>query len=1121
MRFLILGPLEARDGGGPVALGGPQQRAVLAILLLHVNEVVSRDRLIEGLWGEAPPKSAGHTLESYISRLRKALGANGNEAELLTRPHGYSLNADAEQIDAHLFEDLVADGRRQLAAGAPHEAASSLEEALGLFRGPPLDDLAFFPFARAAAQHLEEARLAALQDRIEADLESGRDSDLIPELYALAEEHPLVERIHGQLMLALYRAGRQAEALDVYRTLRRTLVDELGIEPGSSIRELHEAILRQDRLDVANRESSSAAAGRERSRAALRPRGFSRLRFATVITIGVLATGAVAAILAVIGGGTSGAELATGDSVAILDPAQGGLVGEVGLDGPPGQAVRGAGALWVSLFEDHSVARVDPDTKRVEETIAVGSGPSAMAFGSDALWVANSLDGTVSRIDPTTNRVVDTIPVGNGPSSLAFGDGSLWVANARANEIAELEGVSGEVTRRIPLPAAPTGVAFASGALWASSQSVGSVFRIAARSNDVAEIHVGTGPAGIAAGDGAVWVANTLDGTVSRIDPSRGAVTTTLPVGNGPLAVDVASGSVWVANEFDGTLSRIDAREGEVTQTIAVGEQPQGVAAGTGDISIPIQATSAGHRGGTLRIAASPPSFDTVDPAIHNFLSPAQLLGMTNDGLVTLKHVGGSTGDQLVPDLALTLPTPTDAGRTYRFQLRGGIRYSTGAVLRPIDFRRAIERDFELGSPGAIFYLGLVGGRRCAHRPSQCDLSEGIEVDDAANTVTFRLVEPDPDFLYKLIPPYAAAVPAGVSAQDVGRKAVPATGPYMIDRYVPGRELRLVRNPYFREWSHAARPDGFVDRIVFRLGIDPDRAVTEVENGQADTGIYEVPYAPPGDRLHELLTRYSAQVHINPLPELHYFIMNTREPPFDDVRVRRALNYAIDRNVLVDLNGGPELARPTCQVLPPSIEGHKPYCPYTVNRSPAGTYSGPDLAKARRLVAASGTRGMRVTVVTDPHLPDTRYVVSVLRTLGYRVSARPVAGQRYNRVASNTRNRTQISVGGTLTDYPAPSNIIQTWLSCESFRPNSDLNHNRAGFCDPAVDTGIARALGLETASPQAAHRQWARVDRTVVDQAPWLPTVNLNTVDFVSKRVGNYQFNPQWGLLLDQVWVR
>jgi YVTN family beta-propeller protein len=1114
MEFLILGPLEVRDGGRAIVLGGPQQRALLAMLLLNANEVVSRDRLVEGLWGEHPPKSAGHIIESYVSRLRRALGGNG--MQLVTKTNGYSLQADGDQLDLHRFDTLVAEGRRQLAGGDSEAAAESLARALDLFRGPPLDDLAFLPFAQPEAGRLEELRLSALQDRIEAELESGRDGDLIGELSMLAKEHPFVERIHGQLMLALYRAGRQAEALDTYRRLRRTLVDELGIEPSSSLRELHQAILQQEPLRGARPLPSEGVTSHPAP-------GRTGRRRTSVAVIGCIAVLGVLGLMIQSLLDDSGARggLTTGNSVAVLDSADGGFDGEAGLPGSPADVARGSGAIWVSQAEEHSLLRMDPRSMRVEQTIPVGRGPSAIAIGGGDVWVANSLDGTISRIDPSVSRVVDTVTVGDGPSSLAFGHGSLWVADTRGHQLVRVDGVSGQPLDRTALPAAPTGVTYTAGAAWVSSESVGRVFRVAPDSNDIAEISVGTGPTGIAAGEGAIWVANTLDGTISRIDPGSRAVTTTLPVGNGPVGVGLGSGSAWVANEFDGTVSRIDAAESEVVQTIDVGNRPQGVDVESGEVWVAVRASSASRRGGTLRVASSQPAFDAIDPAIQNFLSPAQLLGMTNDGLVTLKHVGGSTGTQLVPDLAATLPSPTNADRTYRFQVRSGIRYSTGAVVEPLDFRRAIERDFKLGSPGARLYGGIVGGARCMTRPNNCDLSRGILVNEAANTVTFRLAAPDPDFLHKLTLPYAAAVPAGVSVREVSRRPIPATGPYMIDSYVPGSQLRLVRNPYFREWSNAAQPDGYVDRIVFELGIDPDRAVTAIERGRVDYGIYEVPFTPPGNRLHELLTRYPGQVHVNPLPQVHYLIMNTRLPPFDDVRVRRALNFAIDRNVLVELNGGPDAARPTCQALPPGLPGYVRYCPYTVNPSRSGAYGGPDLAKATRLVHRSGTAGMRVTVLTDPHLRDTTYLISVLRKLGYRASARPVGGERYNHLASNSDSRTQISVGGTLTDYPAPSNIIQTWLSCGSFRPRSDLNANRAGFCDPAVDEGIERALALETFDPDAANRLWAQIDRRIVDQAPWLPTLNLNTIDFVSQRVGNYEFHPQWGMLLDQLWVK
>jgi YVTN family beta-propeller protein len=563
MDFLLLGPLEVRDRSRVIALGGRQQRAVLAMLLLRANEAVSRDLLVEGIWAERPPKSAGHIIESYVSRLRRTLAANGRTAEILTQPHGYALRVDAARLDLRRFEHLVSEGRARLEAGEAAGASHSLESALRLFRGPPLDDLASFPFADSEVRRVEELRLAALEGRIEALLASGRDGDLIAELSVLAEEHPFMEGFHGQLMRALYGAGRQAEALAVYRDLRRRLVDELGIEPSASLRRLELAMLRQEPVEPASVSRvlvpAEASAPATPDRPPVIRRRTLRKRLWTGLAAVAVAAGVAAVAVAVLRGGDDvGSPVAGGDSIAFIDPRDAAIRGGAALRAPPGEVASGAGAVWVSQFEAQSVVRLDPRTMRQRQTIPVGSGASGMTFGNGSLWVANSLDGTVARIDPDTDRVVDTIAVGDGPAALAFGGGAVWVANAHAHEVARLDGLTGEVTTRIPLPARPTGIAYARGALWITSQPVGSVFRVDPVSGDISQIHVGTGPTDIAAGAGAVWVANTLDGTVSRISRETGVVTATLSVGNGPRDLDVEARAVWVANEFDGTIARID-----------------------------------------------------------------------------------------------------------------------------------------------------------------------------------------------------------------------------------------------------------------------------------------------------------------------------------------------------------------------------------------------------------------------------------------------------------------------------------------------------------------------------------------------------------------------------------
>jgi DNA-binding SARP family transcriptional activator len=250
VEFVILGPLEARADDRGLALGGPKQRAVLAMLLLQANQPVSRDRLIDGLWGESPPRTAAHTLDDYVSRLRRTLGAD----RIDRRPAGYLIRVEPGELDLERFEALLEQGRSAAAAGDAAQASDVLSKALGLWRGRALADLASEPFAVSESERLGERRLLALEARIDADLAIGRGRDLVGELERLVAAHPFRERPLGQLMLSLYRGGRQAEALAAYQAFRRRSVEELGIEPGQALRKLEQAILRQDSsLDLPSR----------------------------------------------------------------------------------------------------------------------------------------------------------------------------------------------------------------------------------------------------------------------------------------------------------------------------------------------------------------------------------------------------------------------------------------------------------------------------------------------------------------------------------------------------------------------------------------------------------------------------------------------------------------------------------------------------------------------------------------------------------------------------------------------------------------------------------------------------------------------------------------------------
>jgi DNA-binding SARP family transcriptional activator len=252
VEFGILGPLEVRDGDRALALTGAKQRALLVVLLLHANEVVSSDRLLDELWGEEPPGSGATALQVLVSRLRDALGPG--EAQLVTRAPGYVLEVERRELDLYRFEDLL-----EAAVDAEADVASGkLREALALWRGPALIEFSYEGFAQSAIGRLGELRLVALERRIEADLSMGRHAELVGELDALVAEHPLRERFRLQLMLALYRSGRQAEALDAYKAARRALIEELGIEPSPALQELEREVLRQDpALDLAQLEVPS------------------------------------------------------------------------------------------------------------------------------------------------------------------------------------------------------------------------------------------------------------------------------------------------------------------------------------------------------------------------------------------------------------------------------------------------------------------------------------------------------------------------------------------------------------------------------------------------------------------------------------------------------------------------------------------------------------------------------------------------------------------------------------------------------------------------------------------------------------------------------------------------
>ncbi len=541
MEIHILGPLEASEDGQSLDLGPPKQRALLALLVLHRDEVVSADRLIDELWAGRPPAAAGKSIQVYVSQLRKNLGADAIES----RAGGYRLSLAA---DVDRFDRLAEEGRDLLHRGEPRRAADVLREALSLWRGPPLADVAYESFAQGEIARLEEVRLSTLEERIEADLADGRQAELVPELQGLVHDNPLRERLRAQLMLALYRTSRQAEALEAYRNGRRILKDELGLEPSRELQQLEQAILRQD----------EALGSATRPRLRLLPGARRGYAFGVAALVAAVAA-ALAVGLTRSGGGVSVAP----ESLAVVDPATNRIVGDVQLHSLPNSVAVGGGSVWATSTEDRTLFRVDPRQRTIVKTIALPGAPTTVAFGAGAVWLPYLVreagavdpfagDGAVLRVDSRYGYSQKTIKTGeelgndfNDP--IAASQKDVWVVDP-PGAVTRIDAASSAVAGKWRFPRAYA-VAVGNGAAWVLTGD--GVARITATSGSKpAMISLGSTVSGgssltadaIALGAGSVWTANFLQrescepmlsrcpqaGNVFRIDPQTNIVEQTI-----------------------------------------------------------------------------------------------------------------------------------------------------------------------------------------------------------------------------------------------------------------------------------------------------------------------------------------------------------------------------------------------------------------------------------------------------------------------------------------------------------------------------------------------------------------------------------------------------------------
>ena len=436
LSYYLLGPLEVRRGGAPVPVGAGKPVELLALLLMHRNHALSTDSLVEQLWDGRPPETAVKIVQNAVSTLRRAFGDGADEV-LVTRGRGYELVVPTGATDVDRFQALVERGPRRPGRRRADQAMTTLRKALALWRGEPLADVAYHALARDEIARLQEQRLAATEERIDAGFAAGRGAGLVAELEQLVGRNPLRERLRGQLMLALYRSGRQARALEVYAEGRRELSEQLGIEPGEALKQLDRAILAHD--------ESLGAPPLDRPAAARRRAG-GRLILAGA---GLLAVAAIAAVLVVTRGGSGGTAaiaVARGNSVVLVDPA-GRVVAQYPVGQTPTRLVTSGNVAWSLNADDGTISRIDVGSGRPPRTFSPG-GPGApvdLAVGGGWLWVseitprsgaAGGITATLVRIDLTTLAAQGRLRVpGTGLASdvpVAFAGGKYGSGDPRS-----------------------------------------------------------------------------------------------------------------------------------------------------------------------------------------------------------------------------------------------------------------------------------------------------------------------------------------------------------------------------------------------------------------------------------------------------------------------------------------------------------------------------------------------------------------------------------------------------------------------------------------------------------------------------------------------------------------
>jgi DNA-binding SARP family transcriptional activator/ABC-type transport system substrate-binding protein len=1088
MEFRILGPLEVRSGGHSLPLGGPKQRAVLALLLLGANRVVSRERLIAELWPDALGRDAEHALTLQISRLRKVLSATGEgEPRVITRSPGYVLRVEHDELDLDRYERLVADGRAAFAAGNAETAVARLREAESLWRGRPLADLEFEPFARLDVERLEEQYLTGVEERIEAELAIGRHRSLVPELERLVAEHPLRERLRADLMRALYASSRQAEALAVYTETRRLLVDELGIEPSESLRELERRILNQDTdLLVATPPPlpPTPAGNRGDDRLGSPQRHRSRRRIA-LAAAAVLAPALVVTILVSGDGRESGAVRISGPgSVVFLGAGSNSPTGQVATGPGAGRLRFGDGVLW-KLEDPGELLQINPRTMRLKRSIPIGFAAD-IALAKNGVWVSGD-QNTLVRVDPTYGTVAQRIRLPerglarpHAQGGVAVGAGSVWAAQG-LSRVLRINPDTERIEHVFHVPDAGV-LAFGSGALWVVSSNLGTVTKIDPRRNAIAATaRVGPTICCLALGGGYVWAAN--ESGVWKLS-SDGEPVAVMELPNPAADISYGDGGLWATAA--GTVIRIDAQTGAMKRW-HVGHSLNGIAASRGLIAVSVYVPdrpepTANLRGAVLRVGFTTAWFDITDPALaavpgnKNWATEQQLQHATCAGLLRYRAAAEPVRWRLAPEIAKALPAVSRDGRTYTFRIRPGFRFSPPSSQRvtartlKYSFERAVSP--RLGrKPPALQLVSDVAGLR-AYRAGNARHISGITA--RGDTLAITLLHRAPDLPERIATSQFCPVPIGTPISSTGDHDVPipSAGPYYLSANGGGEVAVIRRNPGYR----GSRPRR-LDAAVFREHIPLEGTVARVESG-SDDYVAENGAALQADA--PVAARYGRGAHGDqryfrtPLLGTDELVFNTERGALRHARVRRAINYALDRPAIAAALGD----LPTDRYLPATMPGAVSGNVYPL--------TGPDLPRARALIdARPGT-----VVLSSCDQPQCvrvgRIVTADLQRIGLRVRQRHYPGD----VSSRTRrSNADIVLARVFAPYPDPVAFMRRAFGVAA----EPLGVNRLGRLD--------RPRRLSAAG---------RLELALLRQRPPAAALGTPTIpEFFSARVGCRKASP------------